>query len=28
MADREARRPAADFATLTIDPNMLERQQH
>jgi len=28
MSDREARRPAADFATLTIDPNMLERQQH
>ena len=28
MADREARRPAADFATMTIDPNMLERQQH
>ena len=25
---REARRPSADFATLTIDPNMLERQQH
>jgi twitching motility protein PilU len=28
MADREARRPAADFASMTIDPNMLERQQH
>ena len=28
VADHEARRPAADFATLTIDPNMLERQQH
>ena len=26
-ADREQRRPAADFATLTIDPAMLERQQ-
>ncbi|GMU72662.1 MAG: PilT/PilU family type 4a pilus ATPase [Burkholderiales bacterium] len=27
VADREQRRPAADFATLTIDPAMLERQQ-
>ncbi|CAG0990807.1 Twitching mobility protein [Burkholderiales bacterium] len=27
MADREARRPGADFATMTIDPAMLDRQQ-
>ena len=28
VADREAHRATADFATLTIDPAMLERQQH